>query len=825
MALSGAHLAPAQTSAVAHLTVQSGNGQVACICVSASLQTFQPISVKATDISGNPVAGATVSWSTNSQMILASPTSTTGTNGVATEAISLTVAILFSSNETPDFVSTIQAASNGNSVTFTETQSLIDQPTGASVISANAPTFNGLDLGLATLSAKVGATLGTPIQVHVGGLLMSQATGANISVRILNQQASPTLTCAYNGGYADPGSVLTDLNGNANCYPTFGGSGTGTYYILIGGVPGTNISTALDLQQFGPFTFTSIAGAPAAFQIVSGNNQVGTIGQVLNPLVAKLVDANGNAVQNQAVTFTVTPNGAVAIVGYQTQTDNSGEITLSVTLDPLASAGVRITVALTSNPSVAATFQETILGALTAMNKIGGDGQTAQVGTTFANPLVVQVLSATGPVQNFPVQYQVSGPVSIIGGTTAGTDANGDASVTVKAGSLAGTATVTAVAGALTRVFTLTITSGPTAPPPNGMSIVTGNPQSVIEGATFSSLVVQVNSTAGPVEGYVVNFSTTGLVSLSSAAATTNSAGQASITVSAGNTPGATTVTASISGYSQVFNLTVLAPGPTITASSFLNAASRQAGALSPCSLAIMSAPGLTPDGVADYSLAPIFGRLPHSVHGLSVTFGGIPAPIVSVAMGVANPEVTMQVPCEVTPATSVPVVVKTNGGGTATTNIAIQTVSPGIFQTVMSDGTSRAVVVRDDGSFADVGGNDAYDPNNPARLNENVRLYMTGLGATLPQVGTDSIQNPNADLVGRDAVVAGAMQAGIVGGPGLQVVSARQAPGLIGVYEVQVFIPSNAPTGNNVQMAIGIVPVGASSAVSSPVSLIPIGQ
>jgi uncharacterized protein (TIGR03437 family) len=172
-----------------------------------------------------------------------------------------------------------------------------------------------------------------------------------------------------------------------------------------------------------------------------------------------------------------------------------------------------------------------------------------------------------------------------------------------------------------------------------------------------------------------------------------------------------------------------------------------------------------------------------------------------------------------------VPVVVNVNGGGTATTNIAIQTVSPGIFQTVNSDGTSRAVVVRDDGSFADVGGSDAYDPNNPARLTENVRLYLTGLGATVPQVGTDSIQNPNADLVGRDALVAGAMQAGIVGGTGLQVVSARQAPGLIGVYEVQVFIPSAAPTGNNVQIAIGIVPVGANSAVSSPAATIAIGQ
>jgi hypothetical protein len=57
-------------------------------------------------------------------------------------------------------------------------------------------------------------------------------------------------------------------------------------------------------------------------------------------------------------------------------------------------------------------------------------------------------------------------------------------------------------------------------------------------------------------------------------------------------------------------------------------------------------------------------------------------------------------------------------------------------------------------------------------------------------------------------------------------VVSARQAPDLIGVYEVQVLLPANAPTGNNVQIAIAVVPTGSSSstpAVSSIAALIPI--
>jgi uncharacterized protein (TIGR03437 family) len=450
------------------------------------------------------------------------------------------------------------------------------------------------------------------------------------------------------------------------------------------------------------------------------------------------------------------------------------------------------------------------------MTKIAGDGQTAQTGTTFPTQLVVQINTASGPARGYPVQFLVNGPVSLVEGTTIGTDVNGRATVTAKAGTLAGTATVTAVAGALNQTFTLTITSTPTAPPPNGLSIVTGNPQSAIINTAFiSPLVVQVNSTAGPVSGYLVSFSSTGPVSISTAAATTNSSGQASITVTAGVATGTATVTASISGYSQVFNLTVLPTGPTLGPSSFLNAASRQVGAISPCGLAILSASGLTPDGTSDLALAPIFGRLPLSVHNLSVTFAGTPAPIVSVAMGNTNPEVTLQVPCEVSPGNAVPVIVHV-GAGTATINIPVQAVSPGIFQTTMSDGAARAVVVRDDGSFADIG--TAFP--NPARLGERVRIYVTGVGPTVPAVGTNSIQDPNADLYGTDATVAGTVQVSLSGYGGVQVVSARLAPDLIGVYEIQFLIPVGGPTGSNVGISVGIVPAGNSSGVSATQSL-----
>jgi hypothetical protein len=50
----------------------------------------------------------------------------------------------------------------------------------------------------------------------------------------------------------------------------------------------------------------------------------------------------------------------------------------------------------------------------------------------------------------------------------------------------------------------------------------------------------------------------------------------------------------------------------------------------------------------------------------------------------------------------------------------------------------------------------------------------------------------------------------------------------LIGVYEVDVLIPNNAPIGNNVPLSIGIVPAGSSSSTPGsfgPNSTVPIGQ
>ncbi len=451
---------------VAHLTVQSGNGQVLCVLPSCTLQSWQPISVRATNASGNPVAGATVSWTvTNGQITLGGPTSTssvTDSNGIATQALSETGILVWTANPFNSYnVNNIQATSNNISVTFTETQTLENPSSGSSEIEAEPPQFNGGSLGAAPLSAPIGTTLSIPIQEMVAGLDQASNGVPNIAIRLINQQSSPTLTCVT-GANADPGSVLTDARGNASCYPIFSGSGTGTYYISIGGVAGGTLGNgAMYLAALGPLTFTSMAGSAAAVQIVSGNNQVVPFNQTLSPLVAKVVDGQGNIVIGQTMVWSVSPAGAATLPNGATQTDTNGEVT-TIGRDPRLAGAARPDArryrrGCRATPAVIGDLQRD--GSECAYRDDEGQrrvSQTAAKGTQFASPLVVKLVTASGPAPNNIVQYQSTGPITLVG-APAFTDSTGQASITVKAGSSSGTATVTAIAGALTQTFTLTV--------------------------------------------------------------------------------------------------------------------------------------------------------------------------------------------------------------------------------------------------------------------------------------------------------------------------------------------------------------------------------
>ncbi len=464
----------------------------------------------------------------------------------------------------------------------------------------------------------------------------------------------------------------------------------------------------------------------------------------------------------------------------------------------------------------------------TALQLISGNSQSAQAGQALPLPLVVEVLASGGAgLSGQTINWAVSpSGAATLGSTSNTTNASGQASNTVTLSSTAsGTVSITATAaGTSLAPVTFTITAIPLITA-TGLNIVSGNNQSIAENAQSAALTVQLNGTSSgqtvPIPGAVVQFSITGPGTLSSTSATTGTNGQASVTVTAGATSGAVTVTATSSGFSQSFSLTVVPPGPQLTASSFLNGADFQVGSISPCSIATIEAAGLAPGLQTIVSGANMVGPLPYSLAGEGVTVNGSQAPIFNVGTSVnstaGQQQLTFQVPCDATPGSSVPINVTTVGGGHGSVNVALNAASPGIFQTTMTDGVSRAVIVRPDGSFVSL--------TNPARRGEMEIAFATGLGPSIPSVGTNDLPSPGVTATPQYTVVVGMAAQGVPGG------TFALSPDLVGVWEVPFTIPTSIPTtnypvcgsGNCVTFSISVIPAGSSTPISSGTTTIPV--
>jgi uncharacterized protein (TIGR03437 family) len=439
---------------------------------------------------------------------------------------------------------------------------------------------------------------------------------------------------------------------------------------------------------------------------------------------------------------------------------------------------------------------------------ISGNTQTVNAGSLAPLPLTAEVedLGGNGAAGGH-VSWAVQGNGTLTDTVTT-SPAGGIVSTRVTVGS-GGSITVTASLTGTTSSITFTINIRTNV---SQFDVVSGNGQSTQINTAFAPLIVQVNDNGAPLANVTVSFTvTSGSATLGAANVTTNTAGQATETVTAGPTAGAIVITAAIAGSSVsplVFDLTS-STGPVLTA--FTNAAGYQKEFISPCSLATIFGSGLATgiQGVVGSFLEP-----PYLLAGVSVTFSNIPAPILDVANENGQESVTVQVPCEVTPG-AVPVVVTVDGGSTPTT-VNVLEYSPGIFQTVGSDGTTRAVLVRPDGSFVSL--------SNPAHLGEVIRMYVTGIGQTNPPLSTGQLYDPLVNDEPEDLDVTAQMVVG-VNNAGVVVLSAKYLQGTLGVYEVDFQVPQNTTTTNNAPFAIAVyvpTPNGLSLVFGNP-SLIPI--
>ena len=167
---------------------------------------------------------------------------------------------------------------------------------------------------------------------------------------------------------------------------------------------------------------------------------------------------------------------------------------------------------------------------------------------------------------------------------------------------------------------------------------------------------------------------------------------------------------------------------------------------------------------------------LPTTLGNTSVTFNGIPAPLYFVSSGQINAQVPFNVP-----AGNASIQVTQGTAGSVLGTVTISGVSPGIF---VLDPTTNAGAFFHGSTFGEI------TSSSPAHTNEVISIYATGLGALTTPVtaGTAGPSTPLAYTVGTPTVTIGGMQA-VVSFSGL-------APGLVGLYQLNVTVPAGVPAG-----------------------------
>jgi uncharacterized protein (TIGR03437 family) len=440
---------------------------------------------------------------------------------------------------------------------------------------------------------------------------------------------------------------------------------------------------------------------------------------------------------------------------------------------------------------------------------VSGNNQSGKTGTTLSLPLVARVVDAGGnPLPGTSVVWSVSNPsaLSLIE-TVSTADSNGRVSTRVRLGNIAGTFQVTVRAGTLSATFTVTVESTATT-----LQKISGDGQTgvPINTAFPSPLIVRVvDAQNAPVSGVTVSWSIAGPGALSASSTPTGADGRAQVTVTAGASAGTITVTASVAGLTPVsFTLQSIVPGPAITASSFRNYATGAPGSVAPGALVLLTGGGIAKN-VTDVAVANIFaGRLPQTFRGLVVEFrsgsASFFAPIYWIAKEGQTESALIQVPYEIS-GTSVEARVSVDGIVTSVT-LPVTALSPGIIEDTI-DGRRAAVVIRSDGLVV--------TRATPARRGEVVRMYAIGLGQATPLAETNRVGRPDQKV---NAIVAVGID-----NAGVEVIEAKLAENLIGIYEVFFRIPENAQLGDR-PLGLVAAPPGGTAFYGQP-SVIPIGQ
>ena len=392
------------------VTVQSGSGQSATVNTAFAA----PLVVLVTQ-NGSPLAGAVVTFTAPTAG--ASGTFAGGVNTATTNSSGVATSAVFAANTKAGTYSV------GASTPGATTSPLFSLTNTAGPAAAISPTSGSGQ------SATVGTAFANPLVATVSDQYGNPVGSVVVTFTAPSSGASGTFAGGVNTATTNSSGVATSAVFTAN---TTAGS-----YSVTASTPGTNATAT--------FTLTNNAGAAASISAYSGSGQSTPVGTAFpNPLVAKVLDQYSNPVSGVTVTFTPpSQSGASGTFagGVNTATTNSNGLGTSATFTANNNQGSYAVTASVSGVVATASFNLTNSPAAPIIAVSSGSGQSATVGTAFANPLVALVTQDGSPLSGASVTF--TAPSSGASGTFASTGTNTETDTTNASG-LATSSTFTA---------------------------------------------------------------------------------------------------------------------------------------------------------------------------------------------------------------------------------------------------------------------------------------------------------------------------------------------------------------------------------------------
>jgi uncharacterized protein (TIGR03437 family) len=185
------------------------------------------------------------------------------------------------------------------------------------------------------------------------------------------------------------------------------------------------------------------------------------------------------------------------------------------------------------------------------------------------------------------------------------------------------------------------------------------------------------------------------------------------------------------------------------------------------------------------------------SLGGTSVEINGTAVPIFYATSG----QLGIQIPFQLGGQVSGTLEVIVGGQSSSPRTIFFNSVAPGIF-TVNQQGTGQAAALHEDNISP-------ITPESPARPNEVIVLYATGLGSLVPGISTGAAATENLTATFPTVTIDGV--------PAVVEFSGG-APGYVGLNQINVRIPPNTRAGTEIPVVLGI-DGGQSNTVTLPVA------